>query len=157
MQIIYAEVSIKDSGSAFSPPEVMHKEYGLSKRSPRGNRGVLVRRGAGRQDRIGRSSVHSGVYCSAFGVIPKKGQAGRWRLIVDLYSPEGHSVNDGVDKDMSSLSYLSVDEVMSSILGKGRGTLLAKTEIQQAYRNIHLCPEWNGKVGSTWTQSSHLA
>ena len=105
--------------------------------------------------RAGRIELRSiadqmGVHCSSFGVIPKKGRAGKWRLIVDL----GHNANDGVDKDMSSLSCLSVNEVMSSILGKGRGTLLAKTDIQQAYRNIPVCPEdrfllrmeWKGVV-----------
>ena len=32
---------------------------------------------------------------SPFGVIPKSSQPGKWRLIVDLSSPEGKSVNDG--------------------------------------------------------------
>ena len=30
---------------------------------------------------------------SSFGVIPKQGQPGKWRLIVDLSSPEGSSIN----------------------------------------------------------------
>ena len=34
---------------------------------------------------------------SSFGVIPKKGQPGKWRLIVDLSSPHGCSINDGID------------------------------------------------------------
>ena len=107
---------------------------------------------AGRIELVGARSTadQMGVHCSPFGVIPKKGRTGKWRLIVDLSSPEGHSVNDGVDKDMSSLSYLSVDEVMSSILGKGRGTLLAKTDIQQAYRNIPVCPEDRFLLGMEW-------
>ena len=33
------------------------------------------------------------VHISRFGVIPK-GQTGKWRLIVDLSHPKGHSVND---------------------------------------------------------------
>ena len=32
---------------------------------------------------------------SRFGVIPKKYQPGKWRLIVDLSFPEGRSVNEG--------------------------------------------------------------
>ena len=39
------------------------------------------------------------LHISSFGVIPKKGQLGKWRLIVDLSSPQGHSVNDGIDPD----------------------------------------------------------
>ena len=34
--------------------------------------------------------------CSPFGVIPKKLQPGKWHLILDLSSPEDHSVNAGV-------------------------------------------------------------
>ena len=34
------------------------------------------------------------VHALKFGVIPKKHQPGKWRLIVDLSSPDGASVND---------------------------------------------------------------
>ena len=43
---------------------------------------------------------------SSFGVIPKKGQPGKWRLIVDLSSPHGSSVNDGIDPDEFSMHYI---------------------------------------------------
>ena len=39
------------------------------------------------------------LHVSSFEVIPKKGQPGKWRLIVDLSSPSGLSVNDGIDPD----------------------------------------------------------
>ena len=34
------------------------------------------------------------LHVSRFGIIPKHNQPGRWRLILDLSSPAGHSVND---------------------------------------------------------------
>ena len=37
------------------------------------------------------------VHCSP---IPKKNKPGKWRLIVDLSSPDGASVNDGIEKDL---------------------------------------------------------
>ena len=37
-----------------------------------------------------------GVHVSKFGVIPKSSQPGKWRLILDLSSPNGASVNDGI-------------------------------------------------------------
>ena len=40
---------------------------------------------------------------SRVGVIPKGHTPGKWRLIVDLSSPTGHSVNDGIDSDLCSL------------------------------------------------------
>ena len=42
-------------------------------------------------------STLSGVHISRFGVIPKKHAQNEWRMILDLSSPEGCSVNDGVD------------------------------------------------------------
>ncbi len=57
-----------------------------------------------------------GDHCSPFGVIPKKEGGNRWRLIVDLSSPECKSVNDDISKEMVSQSYMSVDNIMSRIL-----------------------------------------
>ena len=37
------------------------------------------------------------VHISQFGTIPKKHQSGQFRLITDLSSPEGFSVNDAID------------------------------------------------------------
>lgn len=82
-----------------------------------------------------------GIHCSPFGVIPKKNKVNKWRLILDLSSPDGHSVNDGVQKDLASLSYISVDDVVAEVLKKGRGTLLAKMDVKQAYRNIPVHPK----------------
>ena len=79
--------------------------------------------------------VHShpkgGIHCSPFGVIPKRGRPNRWRLIVDLSSPEGHSVNDGIDKNLASRSYVSVDDVVARVLRSGKGTKLAKMDISE--------------------------
>ena len=44
---------------------------------------------------------------SLFGVIPKAGQPEKWRLTVDLSSPRECSVNDGINKDSSSLICVS--------------------------------------------------
>ena len=39
------------------------------------------------------------LHISRFGVIPKKHRPGKWRLILDLSSPNGHSANDSIRKD----------------------------------------------------------
>ena len=83
-----------------------------------------------------QASDRNMVHCSPFGVIPKRNRPDKWRLIVDLSAPEGHSVNDGIDKELASLSYVSVDDVVAGIVQYGQGTLLAKMDIRQAYRNI---------------------
>ena len=43
------------------------------------------------------------------GVIAK-GSGGKWRLIPDLWSPDGASVDIGIGKELWWLAYTSVDE-----------------------------------------------
>ena len=88
------------------------------------------------------------------GVIPKKGMANQWRLIMDLSSPHGHSVNDRISLELCSLHYSSLDDAVAQVTKSGRGAFLAKMDIHQAYRNVPVAPEdkhlfglyWNGTV-----------
>jgi len=43
---------------------------------------------------------------SCFGVIPKNNQPGKWHLILDLSSPEGKTVNDGIPKPPFTVQYV---------------------------------------------------
>lgn len=43
------------------------------------------------------------LHISRFGKVPKSNQPRKWRLILDLASPDGHSVNDGISKTPFSL------------------------------------------------------
>jgi len=67
-----------------------------------------------------------GIHMSPFGVIPKKGKANKWRLIQDLSSPTGQSVNNGISKEQCSLQYTSVGLVATKIVELGKGTLMGK-------------------------------
>ena len=97
------------------------------------------------------------VHLSRFGVIPKLHQPGKWRLIVDLSHPSGASINDGASRELCSLTYASVDDATKLVLeaGHGRGAILAKLDVQSAYRNVLVHPddrpllgmEWNGELG----------
>ena len=100
-----------------------------------------------------REAKALGIHSSPFGVIPKKNRPNKWRLIVDLSAPEGHSVNDGISKDLASLSYVFVDDVVNGILEWGRGTLMAKMDIQHAYRNILVHPSDRLLLGMQWKGS----
>ena len=91
-----------------------------------------------------------GVHISPFGVIPKKSRPNKWRLILDLSSPGGNSINDGISKELASLSYVSVDEVVVRVLQLGRGALMAKMDIKQAYRNIPVHPSDRRLLGMRW-------
>ena len=72
------------------------------------------------------------INCSPFGVIPKKNKPGKFRIILNLSAPENRSVNDGISKELASLSYVTVDEVAETVQRLGRGTLMAKMDIRQA-------------------------
>lgn len=91
-----------------------------------------------------------GIHYSPFGVIPKKNRPGHWRLIVDLSSPEGGSANDSMDKDSCSLSYTFVDTITSRVAALGKGTLIAKMDVQQAYRLVPVHPDDRVLLGMQW-------
>ena len=90
------------------------------------------------------------LHVSRFGVIPKKHQLGKWRLILDLSSPLCHSVNDGILKEPFSVQYMRMDDVVSGIMSFGQGTRLAKVDVESAYRNIPVHPEDRYLLGMKW-------
>ena len=63
------------------------------------------------------------VHTSPMGLVPKP-CSHKWRLIVDLSSPRGRSINDGIPSSFCSLSYASVDEAVELIASLGSGTNL---------------------------------
>ena len=75
---------------------------------------------------------------------------GKWRLIVDLSSPENASVNNSIEKDICSLSYTSVDVVADKVLALGRGAMLAKMDIKQTYRMVPIHPQDCHLLGMRW-------
>ncbi len=87
------------------------------------------------------------VVISRFGLIPKRGQPGQWRLIQDLSHPPGHSINDGIDKDLCSLVYVTVDIAIEQITKLGQGSRLAKIDIQHAYHIIPIHPQDRPLIG----------
>lgn len=69
-------------------------------------------------------------------------------MITDLSHPRGRSVNDGVDPDLCSLSYSSIEDIIQ----KGCA-LLVKIDIESAYHLIPAHPPsrpWNGRGVSTY-------
>ena len=91
-----------------------------------------------------------GLHVSPIGLIPKRHSANKWRLIVDLSSPKGSSVNDGIDKELCSLSYISVSSVAKRVLALGKGTRMAKMDVKSAYRLIPVHPADRPLLGMCW-------
>uniref|UniRef100_A0A1X7UPP1 Reverse transcriptase domain-containing protein n=1 Tax=Amphimedon queenslandica TaxID=400682 RepID=A0A1X7UPP1_AMPQE len=90
------------------------------------------------------------VHNSLMGLIPKSGQPGKYRLIVDLSSPPGASVNDGIDPELCSLSYSSVDEAICRVRACGPGAWMAKLDLKSAYRRVPVHPDDQQLLGMSW-------
>ena len=90
------------------------------------------------------------IHINRFGVIPKKHQPGKWRLITDLSFPEGHSINDAISSDLCSLSYVTVNEVAKAAISLGKGAQIAKIDIKSAYRLIPVCAYDRKWLGMRW-------
>ncbi len=89
--------------------------------------------------------------CSGLGVVPKKG--GKWRVIMHLSAPVGSSINDHISREQFSLQYASVDDAIRLVLRQGPGALMAKVDLQSAFRMVPVRREdwellgfrWNGE------------
>ena len=96
------------------------------------------------------------LHVSSFGVIPKKGQRGKWHLIVDLSSPGEASVNDGINPDEFTLHNTTVDQFIRMVSQFGQGALMAKFDVEAAYRNIAIHPSDRFLLGMKWRSKIHV-
>ena len=96
------------------------------------------------------------INCCPFRVIPKKNKPGNFRLILNLSAPENHNVNDGIKKELACLSYVSVNEVAETVGKLGKGALLAKIDIRQAYSNTPVHPLDRKLLGMAWENNVYF-
>ena len=73
--------------------------------------------------------------------------SGKKRLIVDLSSPheDAHhvSVNDLIDKDSCSLTYVKLDDAIKAIRQHGPGALMCKIDVTDAFKQLAIKPsQW---------------
>lgn len=97
----------------------------------------------------------AGMRLSPIGLIPKK-QPGCFRLIQDLSSPKGESVNDGIPKEHCSVQYETLDIVISYVLQCGPGALVSKTDIKDAFRICPIHPDSQPLLGFTWKNKFYM-
>ncbi|KAM3928086.1 uncharacterized protein RB166_006214 [Leptodactylus fuscus] len=76
---------------------------------------------------------------SPLGIVPKK-ESGKFRLIHHLSHPKGSSVNDGISRSLASVSYVSFDRAVSLLRVAGPGALMAKSDIESAFRLLPVHP-----------------
>ena len=75
------------------------------------------------------------LHCSPLGAIQKKDNS--HRIILDLSSPRGSSVNEGISSSDYSVRYSSFDDAVTLVTQFTNGCYLAKLDIKHAF---HLCP-----------------
>jgi hypothetical protein len=81
-------------------------------------------------------------------VVPKRD--GGWRIIYDLSSPSGTSVNDFIDPNTFSLTYCTIDDAAKMVLTAGKNCLMGKIDLKHAFRNVPVRPtDWE-LLGILW-------
>lgn len=85
---------------------------------------------------------------SPLGVVPKK-EVGKFRLIHHLSHPKGFSVNDGISKEDATVSYVSFDRAVMLVRQSGPGALMAKSDVESAFRLLPVHPECYHLLGCT--------
>ena len=93
------------------------------------------------------------VHWSPIGLVPKDHQPGKFRLIIDLSSPMGASINDGINSDLTSLTYPRVDNAIALINSAG---LMVKLDLSAAYRHVPVHPDDQGLLAIRWGGARYL-
>ena len=95
-----------------------------------------------------RQTPYEKLACSPLGAVPKKD--GSYRLIIDLSSPPGRSINDGVLKNDHSVVFSRFDDAVTMVQHLGKGAIMAKIDIKHAFRICPVRPEDYECLGTFW-------
>jgi hypothetical protein len=71
------------------------------------------------------------------------------RIIHDLSWPPGLAVNTFIPGDACSVKYVTVDDAVQLVKTRGRGALMAKLDLKDAYKQVGVRPKDWPLVGST--------
>lgn len=84
------------------------------------------------------------------------------RLILDLSAPHNptvtdtQSINDLIDKSECSLQYVKVDDAIRTIQDLGKGAIMCKADISDAFKNIPILPSQWHLFGFRWDNSFYF-
>lgn len=86
--------------------------------------------------------------------------SGKKRLIVDLSAPHDHpdhsSINDLIDKESCSLTYVKIDDAIKLIQQLGRGAKMCKADISDAFKLIPVRPDQWPLFGFIWNKQLYF-
>ena len=97
------------------------------------------------------SPPFSPFHCSPLGAVPKKD--GTFRIIMDLSSPRGCAINEGISKEAFSVRYSCFDDAVCLVRAIGRDTMMAKLDIKHAFRLCPVRPDQWVLLGYQWLGS----
>ena len=87
-----------------------------------------------------KSGPYNSIPCPDFrssplGAFAKK-RTGKVRVIHDLSWPPGGSVNEYIPADLCSVNYISIDDAVREVKLRGKGALMSKLDLQDAYNAL---------------------
>jgi hypothetical protein len=94
---------------------------------------------------------------SPLGSVTRPRKPLKRRLINHLSWPHGSSVNDGIPDSEGNIRYEAFDQAVAAIASSGRGTLLAKLDLKEAFHHIPVRPADWPLLGFTWENSFYHA
>src|SRR5882724_3621379 len=93
--------------------------------------------------------------CSPLGTSTCKRNP-KFRVFNHYSWPKGHSINDETPDEEGSIIYNLFTSVAKALQESGRGSLLAKLDLKDAYRHIPVCcMDWN-LMGFKWQGSTTI-
>jgi len=80
-------------------------------------------------------------HCYLLGAVPKKD--GMVSIILNLSSPAGSSVNDGIPIEFFTVRYSKFDDAVNIVRTMGKGCFMAKIDVKHAFRICAVNPlDW---------------
>ena len=75
---------------------------------------------------------------------------------MDLSAPRDHSVNDAISSEAAQMRYTSVLDAATRVRSMGPGTLMAKVDLENAYRILPVHPDEHPLLPIRWRQVTYL-
>ena len=116
----------KNLASVASYPEVLREDL-----IHQSNSGRLVAYGS-------FDSLPPCFYSSPLGLVSKPD--GTMRRIHNLSHPPGGSVNDNIKPEYGEITYATIEDVITIVRQLGRGTIMVKRDLAEAFRQIPVSP-----------------
>lgn len=92
---------------------------------------------------------------SPLWVVPKK-EPNKFRVIHHLSFTKAGSVNDVIDLEVCAVSYTSFDVAVFCEQRYGRGAMMAKSDIESAFRLLPVHPDSFRLLGCHWQEEFYV-